>query len=149
MLENGTISERALPTINCGSKIKEDFAPLKKNNGQKRPLMVMEFWIGWFDAWGDEGHHIVDEQVTANELAVILAEGSVNIYMFHGSTNFGFMNGSNYYGKLTPDVTSYDYEALLTEWGGKIPNYHAFQKAIAQYTKIPEVKLSTTIKKMD
>lgn len=149
MLENGSIPGRALPTINCGSKIKEHFARLKQFHGKKRPLMVMEFWIGWFDAWGDEKHHTVDEQVAANELTDILAEGSVNIYMFHGGTNFGFMNGSNYYDQLTPDVTSYDYDALLTEWGDITPKYHAFQKVIAQYTEIPEVKLSTPIKKMD
>ena len=37
--------------------------------------------------------------------------------MFQGGTNFGFMNGSNYSDRLLPDVTSYDYDALLTEVG--------------------------------
>ena len=36
----------------------------------------------------------------------MLELGHVNIYMFEGSTNFGFMNGSNYYDELTSDVTS-------------------------------------------
>ena len=37
--------------------------------------------------------------------------GSVNVYMFHGGTNFGFMAGANAGGpdppKYMPDVTSY------------------------------------------
>lgn len=145
MLENGTVPDKALPTINCGSKIKEHFARLKEFHGRKRPLMVMEFWIGWFDAWGDEYHHTMDGHVASQELDDILTEGSVNIYMFHGGTNFGFMNGSNYYDKLTPDVTSYDYDALLTEWGDMTPKYDMFKEVIAKYTTIPEVTLSTTI----
>lgn len=147
MLENGTIPERALPTINCGSKIKQYFKRLKEFHGEKRPLMVMEFWIGWFDAWGDEAHHTMDGPTAAAELDDILSEGSVNIYMFHGGTNFGFMNGANYYDRLTPDVTSYDYDALLTEWGDITPKYHEFQKVIAKYTDIPKLELSTVIHK--
>ena len=147
MLENGTIPDRALPTINCGSKIKEHFKRLKEFHGRKRPLMVMEFWIGWFDAWGDEAHHTMDSAAAASELDDILSEGSVNIYMFHGGTNFGFMNGANYYDNLTPDVTSYDYDALLTEWGEPTTKYEAFQKVIAKYVEIPEVELTTTILK--
>ncbi len=106
MLDNGTIPQDALPTINCGSKIKENFKILRKFHGEKKPLMVMEFWIGWFDAWHDEKHHTTSIEDATKELADCLDEGSVNIYMFHGGTNFGFMNGSNYYDKLTADVTS-------------------------------------------
>ena len=51
------------------------------------------------------------------DLDDMLDLGHVNIYMFEGGTNFGFMNGSNYYDQITPDVTSYDYDALLTEAG--------------------------------
>lgn len=147
MLENGTIPERALPTINCGSKITEHFKRLKQFHGKKRPLMVMEFWIGWFDAWGDDEHHTMDGEVAAKELDDILSQGSVNIYMFHGGTNFGFMNGANYYDRLTPDVTSYDYDALLTEWGEVTPKYLEFQKIIGKYTDIPKVELTTIIEK--
>ncbi len=117
MLENGSIQDVALATINCGSKIKEHFERLKTFHGEKKPLMVMEFWIGWFDAWGDDHHHTTSTEDAVKELTDCLAQGSVNIYMFHGGTNFGFMNGANYYQQLAPDVTSYDYDALLTEWG--------------------------------
>ncbi|MGL4697315.1 glycoside hydrolase family 35 protein [Enterococcus larvae] len=149
MLENGSIPELALPTINCGSDVKKHFQRLCDFHGEKRPLMVMEFWIGWFDAWGDSIHHTTDGKTAAEELDDILAQGSVNIYMFHGGTNFGFTSGANYYEKLAPDVTSYDYDALLTEWGDITDKYRKFQKVIAKYTDIPEVSFSTEIKKIN
>ena len=145
MLINGSIPELALPTMNCGSKITEHFRKLEAFHGEKKPLMVMEFWIGWFDAWGDAKHHTTDIESAASELDDILKEGSVNIYMFHGGTNFGFMNGANYYEKLAPDTTSYDYDALLTEWGDVTPKYRAFQEIIAKYAPVSKVPLSTEI----
>lgn len=148
MLENGSIPELALPTINCGSKAQEHLQRLRTFHGRKRPLMVMEFWIGWFDAWGDSIHHTTESDAATKELEAILTQGSVNIYMFHGGTNFGFTNGSNYYDKLAPDVTSYDYDALLTEWGDITEKYRAFQRVIEHYTELPEVTFSTVIKKM-
>ena len=60
--------------------------------------MVMEFWTGWFDHWGEE--HLernISPQDFSRELRAILEDGaSVNLYMFHGGTNFGFMNGGNW-----------------------------------------------------
>ena len=50
----------------------------------------------------------------------------MNFYMFHGGTNFGFMNGANvldiwpYYANT---VTSYDYDAPLTESGDYTEKY--------------------------
>ncbi|AZN41658.1 glycoside hydrolase family 35 protein [Paenibacillus albus] len=147
MLENGSIQDAALATINCGSGIKEHFNKLKAFHGEVKPLMVMEFWIGWFDAWGDDKHQTRDADSAARELADILEEGSVNIYMFHGGTNFGFTSGANYYEKLAPDTTSYDYDALLTEWGEITPKYKAFQEVISRYVELPKVELSTVIRK--
>lgn len=147
MLDNGAIPDVALPTVNCGSNIKTYFEELRNFHGEKKPLMVMEFWIGWFDAWGDEAHHTTDIDSAAGELRAILDEGHVNIYMFHGGTNFGFMNGANYYERLAPDVTSYDYDALLTEWGEPTAKYQAFKEVIQSFTEIAEVPLTTDIKR--
>ena len=146
MLENGSIPELAFPTINCGSKITEQFQRLREFHGEKRPLMVMEFWNGWFDAWGDEAHTRTDAAEVAKELEDTLAEGSVNFYMFHGGTNFGFTSGANYYEKLAPDVTSYDYDAPLSEWGAITPKYEACREVISRYAEIPDFPLSTEIK---
>jgi len=145
-LESGMLETVALPTANFGSKPEVAFAKLKSIIGN-RPLMCMEFWIGWFDAWGDAHHHVRTVGDCANDLDKILHQGHVNIYMFHGGTNFGFMNGSNDYEKLTADVTSYDYDAVLTEWGDLTPKYEAFKSVISKYTEIPEVAFSTDIKR--
>lgn len=135
-----------LQTGNFGSKGKEQFAVMKKKIGDK-PLMCMEFWVGWFDNWGVETHQTGDIEGHVQDLDEILSEGHVNIYMFEGGTNFGFTSGSNYYDALTPDVTSYDYDALLTEDGQITSKYEAFQKVIAKYTKLPEVTFHTKIER--
>ena len=150
--------EGVLQTGNFGSKGKEQFAVMKKKIGDK-PLMCMEFWDGWFTRWkepviqrepeelAEAVHQTGDLEEHAKDLDEILSEGHVNIYMFEGGTNFGFTNGSNYYDELTPDVTSYDYDALLTEDGQITAKYTAFQNVIRKYTEIPEVKLSTEIRR--
>ncbi len=135
-----------LQTGNFGSKGKEQFALMRKTIGNK-PLMCMEFWVGWFDNWGVECHQTGDINEHAKDLDDILSEGHVNIYMFEGGTNFGFTSGANYYDVLTPDITSYDYDALLTEDGRITPKYEAFQKVISKYTEIPEMELTTEIKR--
>lgn len=141
MLENGSIQDVALPTVNCGSKISEHFKRLEEFQNQKSPLMVMEYWIGWFDVWQDKEHHTTSIGDSVHSLKQILQQGSVNFYMFHGGTNFGFMNGSNYYEKLLPDTTSYDYDAPVNEYGETTEKYLAFKEVIAEYTNIAEVPI--------
>jgi len=121
-----------LQTGNFGSKGKAQFEIMKKKIGDK-PLMCMEFWVGWFDYWGGP-HNEGDIASHVKDLEDILSEGHVNIYMFEGGTNFGFMNGANYYEKLEADVTSYDYDALLTEDGQITEKYTLFQEVISKYT---------------
>lgn len=137
--------EGVLQSANFGSHAKEQFGVLKKHIGDK-PLMCMEFWVGWFDAWGDR-HHVEDPENHAKDFNDILEMGSVNIYMAHGGTNFGFMNGANYYDVLTPDVTSYDYDALLTEDGRITPKYEAFREVIRRFREVPEVEFTTKIER--
>jgi beta-galactosidase len=146
-LESGMLNpEEALPTSNFGSKAEEHFERLKAAIGNK-PLMCMEFWDGWFTPWeGQVGKR--DALETAVELDNILKAGHVNFYMFHGGTNFGFMNGANYYEKLEADVTSYDYDSPLSECGDITPKYEECKKVIAKYVDIPEVQFSTMIEKI-
>ena len=133
------------PTGNFGSRTKERFAVLAPY-AKGGPLMCAEFWVGWFDHWGNGGHMHGNPE-SPQDLDDMLDMGHVNIYMFEGGTNFGFMNGSNYYDELTPDVTSYDYDALLTEAGDLTEKYHKFQKVISKYAPIPKVEFTTEIKK--
>lgn len=133
-----------LPTGNFGSKTEERFDELKKfTNGG--PLMCTEFWVGWFDHWGNGGHMRGNLEQSVKDLDKMLELGHVNIYMFEGGTNFGFMNGSNYYDELTPDVTSYDYDAVLTEDGQITEKYNRYKEVIQKYREIPDVHFSTKI----
>ncbi|MFJ1761235.1 beta-galactosidase family protein [Amycolatopsis sp. NPDC088138] len=102
------------------------------------PLMCSEFWNGWFDNWGAH-HHTTSAADAAAELDTLLAAGaSVNLYMFHGGTNFGLTSGANDKGVYQPIVTSYDYDAPLDEGGDPTPKYHAFREVIARYHKVPD-----------
>jgi len=57
--------------------------------------------------------------VAAGLSGFIASGGSINIYMAHGGTNWGFYNGANGGGtSFQPVITSYDYSALLAEGGG-------------------------------
>lgn len=143
---NGGHLEGALPTGNFGSKTEERFEVLKKYT-DGGPLMCTEFWVGWFDHWENGGHMTGNLEESVKDLDKMLELGHVNIYMFEGGTNFGFMNGSNYYDELTPDVTSYDYDALLTEDGQITEKYRRYRDVIAKYREIPEVTFTTEIKR--
>ncbi len=134
-----------LQTGNFGSHAKERFDFMKKY--VDGPLSCMEFWLGWFDDWGSGFHHTTSVEQNVEDFAYMLDNGNVNIYMFHGGTNFGFMNGSNYYDKLTPDVTSYDYDAVLTEDGQITDKYIAFQKEISKRYGLPEVEVPKPVKR--
>ena len=101
------------------------------------PLMCSEFWDGWFDWWGGV-HHTTSAEDAAAELDALLAAGaSVNIYMFHGGTNFGLTNGANHKGRYLPITTSYDYDAPLDEAGDPTAKFHAFRAVIAKYAAVP------------
>lgn len=135
----------ALTTGNFGSGAEWQFGQMRKYIGENKPLMCMEFWNGWFDAWGEE-HHTTSPEKAASELDELLKRGSVNFYMFEGGTNFGFMSGRNG-GSKTGDVTSYDYDAPLTEDGQITEKYRLFKEVIAKYTDIHEIPLTTEIRR--
>ena len=145
-LEGGTV-EDVLPTVNFGSQAERHFQVLSQYR-PGGPLMCMEFWIGWFDYWGSGRHATGSLEEAAENLDKILSMGHVNLYMFQGGTNFGFMNGANYADCLTPDVTSYDYDAVLTEDGLLTEKYRRFREIIGKYREIPEVTLSPAVPRM-
>ena len=134
MLQSGTL-EDVFMTANFGSRPEEDFAKLKEYQPDK-PLVCMEYWNGWFDHWGGK-HHTRDGADVADVLDRMLKMGaSVNFYMFHGGTNFGFYNGANRYEKYTPTVTSYDYDAPLSECGDPTDKYYAVQEVLSKYVDV-------------
>lgn len=130
---------------------KEAFATLKKYRPDG-PFFNSEYWAGWFDHWGGKHAHTNTEAQIAN-LKWMLEQGySVSIYMFHGGTSFGWMNGANTDGKgsYEPDVTSYDYDSALDESGRPTPKYFAMRDVIAKTTGItpppvPNVEPAMTV----
>lgn len=137
--------EGALPTGNFGSSADCHFRNMREYIGEDRPVMCMEFWNGWFDAWGEE-HHTTASKKAAAELDELLARGSVNFYMLEGGTNFGFMSGRNS-GSRTADVTSYDYDAPLTEDGQITEKYRLFKEVVSKYRRFEEIPLTTKIRR--
>lgn len=134
-LLDGTM-EGCLPTLNFGSGVEERF----QNHDAlfpNVPKMCMEMWDGWFDAWGDDKHHTTSAEDYAKTVDDMLRRGSLNMYMFIGGTNFGFTSGANHYEKFAPDVTSYDYDALLSECGDTTAKYYAVRDVIGKYTDGP------------
>jgi beta-galactosidase len=133
-IPNGSLPE--LPAvINFGTgDARAEFAKLKKLRPQG-PFMSGEYWAGWFDHWGAP-HETRSAKEEAGEIDWMLRQGySVSMYMFHGGTSFGWMNGANSNGKnYEPDVTSYDYDAPLDESGRPAPKYDLFRKTIAAAT---------------
>lgn len=119
-----------LPAVN-GATGEEIFKSVKKflPNG---PFFVPEYYPGWLDHWG-EPHSHVDASIVAKDVNWMLAHGvSFNLYMFHGGTNFGFMNGANYSNHYQPQPTSYDYDAPLDEAGRPTPKYYKLRALIAR-----------------
>jgi beta-galactosidase len=143
MLQGGMVPG-VLATVNFGSRTVESFDKLKEYQPDK-PLMCMEFWNGWFDHWG-KPHHTRDAQDAADTFEQMLKLGaSVNFYMFHGGTNFGFYNGANYNEQYYPTVTSYDYDTMLNEHGEPTEKFYLIREVLAKYADIAECELPTPI----
>lgn len=149
-LDNAPFYTEALPTVNF-QDIEQGEQLFRKVEALSDdfPLMVTEYWSGWFDHWGTE-HHTQSLQGFGSTLTAILnRSASVNFYMFHGGTNFGFMSGANWDFKeitLKTDVTSYDYDALLTEAGDITEKYRIARQLIYEATKErnrPEIPYDT------
>jgi beta-galactosidase len=133
-LPNGTLPD--LPAVvNFGAgSAQGEFARLAafRPGG---PMMSGEYWAGWFDQWGVK-HHTTNAAQQTRELTWMLDHNySMNLYMFHGGTTFGFMNGANIdSGNYHPQTSSYDYDSALDESGRPTPKYTMFRDAIAAHT---------------
>lgn len=149
-LDNAPFYTEALPTVNF-QDIEQGEQLFRKVEALSDdfPLMVTEYWSGWFDHWGTEHHSQSLQDFGSTLTAILNRSASVNFYMFHGGTNFGFMSGANWDFKeitLKTDVTSYDYDALLTEAGDITEKYRIARQLIYEATKErnrPEIPYDT------
>ena len=123
-----------------GANIDDQFRRL----GQLRPdapKMCSEFWSGWFDKWGAR-HETRPAKDMVEGMDEMLSKGiSFSLYMTHGGTSFGHWAGANSPG-FAPDVTSYDYDAPINEYGQATPKFWELRKMMAKYNdgkKLPAV----------
>ena len=140
MLSGGTVPE-ILKVVNFGSDAAGNFKKLRAFQ-PAGPLMCGEFWNGWFDHWGEK-HHRREPTDAAKTLNEILELGaSVSVYMAHGGTNFGLMNGANCSdGVYQPTVSSYDDDAPIAEHGALTEKYTAMQRVLAAHGYSADVAL--------
>uniref|UniRef100_A0A4W3H299 Beta-galactosidase n=2 Tax=Callorhinchus milii TaxID=7868 RepID=A0A4W3H299_CALMI len=140
-LRQGSVAG-ALVTVNF-QKADSGLALLSELPADK-PKMVMEYWTGWFDHWGDH-HHVFSEGLIDIITALLLKDVSLNLYMFHGGTNFGFINGAQDFETYIADVTSYDYDAPLSEAGDYTEKYFNLRQIFTTYLgqTLPKVPVVT------
>lgn len=127
------LPDDVLVTVNFQSDPEKALNTLKQVQPNK-PLFVAEFWTGWFAHWKEKKleRHLSAEEFEKALTIILKMNASVNLYMFHGGTNFGFMNGAN----LTPDteyhptITSYDYDAPLSEGGVPRKKYFVLRQIL-------------------
>jgi beta-galactosidase len=141
MLAGGTLPD-LVSVINFGGAPQhefDNFAGFRKDV----PRMCGEYWVGWFDHWGEK-HHTGDNSVHLAGIDWMLQRNiSFNLYMVHGGTSWGFMNGANYatVGKgYEPIISSYDYDSPIDEAGRLAPKYRLYRDVIAKHLP-PDEKL--------
>ncbi|XP_061817805.2 beta-galactosidase-1-like protein 2 isoform X4 [Nerophis lumbriciformis] len=100
-----------------------------------RPTMVMDYRTGWYDVWGNL-HHVLPPEDMVSTVREILRRGmSVNLYMFHGGSSFGFMSGGLAEPSYKAFVPSYDYDAPLSEAGEYTQKYYLLRDLHSQFNK--------------
>jgi beta-galactosidase len=149
-LWNGTLPE--LPAaIDIGpGDAQAGFKKLLKFRPNSPLMYAAEFYPGWFDQWGKPHSTGAPIAKQLKDLNWILSHGySMSLYMFHGGTDWGFMNGANASGKnFEPQTTSYDYSAPLNEAGDPTPNYYALRDLFHKFqplVKVPAVPSSVPL----
>lgn len=136
LLRNGTLPD-VLASVNYRWDSVRCLASLQKYHGGQ-PGAVMELWNGRAQYFGEPIEHRDIKEVADSVKTAIDNAEIVNLYMFHGGTNFGFMNGTIDWGdSFVVNTTSYDVDAPLDEYGRKTPKYYAEQEVICKAMNIP------------
>ncbi|KAF6774631.1 hypothetical protein AHF37_05737 [Paragonimus kellicotti] len=149
--------------LKCGSPFTANlatisFGPYKDDPDDKfvelfefqpdRPWVNTEYYTGWMDHWGYT-HFYFTPKIFIRRLIDLLNFSpriSVNIYMFHGGTNFGFWSGA--VGRpYTSQITSYDYNAPLTEAGDVSHFYVKLREALLKFKNVTGTDLPKNVSK--
>lgn len=95
MLKCGKI-DGVLATLDFGAEsngeISKEWEELRKYQPQG-PLVNMEFYPGWLTHWQQPYAREETDAIVNALKTILIANASVNFYMFYGGTNFGFSSG--------------------------------------------------------
>ena len=160
-LFEGGVIDGALPTANGEDDVENLRNTVNQYHGGVGPYMVAEFYPGWLDHWNEPFVKRTAERMVKQTKKYLDAGVSFNYYMVHGGTNFGFTAGANYNNErnIQPDITSYDYDAPISEAGWATHKYQALRELIKKYVKydvpsvperlpvisVPSIKLTNTV----
>uniref|UniRef100_A0AB33IR45 Beta-galactosidase n=1 Tax=Prevotella sp. GTC17253 TaxID=3236793 RepID=A0AB33IR45_9BACT len=159
-LFNGGAVKGILPTANGEDNIENLKKTVNEYHDGVGPYMVAEFYPGWLCHWNEKRPLVSTESVVKQTQKFLEAGVSFNYYMVHGGTNFGFTSGANYAktNDIQPDMTTYDYDAPISEPGWATPKYNALRDLFIKSVKykvpavperipviaIPQIKLTKT-----
>ncbi|WP_353332450.1 beta-galactosidase [Bacteroides sedimenti] len=164
-LFKGGAIEGALPTANGEDNVENLKKVVNEYHGGKGPYMVAEFYPGWLDHWAEPFQKVSTSSVVKQTEKYLKNGVSFNYYMVHGGTNFGFTSGANYNTEknIQPDLTSYDYDAPISEAGWATTKYNAIRELMMKHVdyqvpavpqqipviEIPNIKFGKTVNLFD
>ncbi|EDW66604.1 beta-galactosidase [Drosophila virilis] len=142
--------QNVLATMDFGAttNLKDIWSKLRRYE-PKGPLVNAEYYPGWLTHWTEPMANVSTEAITGTFIDMLESGASVNFYMFYGGTNFGFTAGANDNGpgNYIADITSYDYDAPMTEAGDPTPKYMALRHIIGRYLPLPDVPVPQPVPK--
>lgn len=136
-LFEGGSTPGALPTANGENNIENLKKVVNEYHDGKGPYMVAEFYPGWLSHWAEPFPQISASRIAKQTEEYIKNNVSFNFYMVHGGTNFAFTAGANYDKRrdIQPDLTSYDYDAPISEAGWVTAKYDSIRNVMKKYVK--------------
>ncbi|CAG2169545.1 unnamed protein product [Oppiella nova] len=143
--------DNVLATVDFGSNVDPVQAfKLLRAHQKSGPSVNSEYYTGWIDHWERPHSTATSQQVCKTLDAILALNASVNLYPLHGGTSFGFGSGADLDDNVyDPCITSYDFNAPLTEDGDPTQKYFDVRKVIGKYLPLPNVTLPVPSPKME
>lgn len=134
LLEGGAV-KNVLPAVNGEGNIDKLKKAVNRFNNNIGPYFIAEFYPGWLDHWAEPFVKVTTENVVQQTEKYLQNDVSFSFYMIHGGTNFGYTAGANYTNEhpIQPDITSYDYDAPISEAGWATEKYKALRELMKKY----------------
>jgi beta-galactosidase len=157
-LNCGSLPTRAVVTLNYGSK--EDprphFAMARTTMGGSGPYVTSEYWTDYGSSdwvipqWGRAFPRRTGDEIATWLDRQLQLGASVNMYMYYGGSNWVYAGAggtTEFSGTFEPCLTSYDYDAPLTEAGDVTDKYTKVRTVIAKYLTVPTISVKDFAKK--